>query len=106
MSQAFTDITAEHPSVASLPETDRRRLLAAERRRLALAVLAEQTTPVELAELAPEIAAREAGVDAIEEEAVEQVAITLHHTHLPTLAEVGVVEYDLRSQRIEPTWRS
>lgn len=104
MSQTSTDLTADHPSVAGLSETDRHRLLAAERRRLALTVLAERPPSVDLAELAAEVAAREPGIDATDAEAVEHVAITLHHTHLPTLAEKGVIDYDLRTQRIEPTW--
>lgn len=104
MSQTESELTAGHPSVADLTETDRHRLLAAERRRLVLTVLAERPPSVELEELTTEIAAREPGVDATDEETVERVALTLHHTHLPTLAEMGVVDYDLQTQRIEPTW--
>lgn len=104
MSQTHTDLTAEHPSVTALSETDRHRVLAADRRRLALTVLAERSLSIDLSELAAEIAAREPGIDATDTEAIERVAITLHHNHLPTLEEKGVVHYDLRSQRIEPTW--
>lgn len=104
MSQNITGPTTEHPSVATLTESERYRVLEAERRRLVLAILAEQMTSVGLLELATEIVAREAGNDTTDEEAIERVAITLHHTHLPILDEKGVVDYDLRSQRIEPTW--
>lgn len=104
MSQTIPNHTTEHPSVADLPETDRHRLLAAERRRLALAILSERPPSIELGELAAELAAREPGLDDDDEEAVEHVALTLHHTHLPVLDELDVVDYDLRTQRIEPTW--
>ena len=104
MSQTDTDLTADHPSMADLTETDRHRLLAAERRRLALSILTEQPVSIDLAELAAEIAAREPGIDAADEEAIERVAITFHHNHLPLLAEKGVINYDLGTQRIEPTW--
>lgn len=104
MSQTITGPTTEHPSVAALTESERYRVLEAERRRLILAILAERMTPIDLLELATEIVAREAGPNATDEEAIERVAITLHHTHLPILDEKGVVDYDLRSQRIAPTW--
>lgn len=94
MSQTIPTVTAEHPSTDSLTETERHRLLAAERRRVAIDVLAERSAPVELTALATAIAAREDGVDPSDDAAVERVELTLHHSHLPKLDSFGVVDYD------------
>lgn len=85
---------------ATLTASERHSLFAAHRRRVALDILAGRTDPVELEELAAEIAARENGRDAAEE-TIERVAITLHHTHLPKMAEMGVLNYDSVSRRID-----
>ncbi|WP_394742282.1 DUF7344 domain-containing protein [Natronococcus roseus] len=75
-----------------------------DRRRVALEILAEYTEPFGLDELAVAIANREAELKADGEErpSVEQVAVTLHHAHLPRLADAGVIEYEPESRRIDP----
>lgn len=88
--------------MAHLTENERHRLLTAERRRLALKVLEGQTTPIHLADLASEIAEQETGLDAEDREAVKRVKITLRHTHLPMMDELGVLEYDIDSNQIGP----
>lgn len=35
--------------------------------------------------------------DAVADDAGEQVVVSLHHQHLPRLADVGLVDYDARS---------
>lgn len=77
-------------------------LRSVERRRHVLVVLSERTTSLELGELAAEIAAREAGVDAPPAAAPTDLTIDLHHVHLPKLAEAGVLDYDLESREVEP----
>lgn len=94
--------TADIPRITDLPADERQSLLAVERRWLALDILMGKTTPVGLEELAAGIAAREDGSDAADEGTIERVAITLHHTHLPRMAEVGVLDYDPESRRIDP----
>jgi|AntDeeMinimDraft_4_1070355.scaffolds.fasta_scaffold00003_201 hypothetical protein len=99
MSEFPTESTDAHENLDLLaPE----RLIAVERRWLVLDVLGGQTTPVELEELAAGIAAREDGNGAADEKAIERVAITLHHTHLPKLADLGVLHYDPESRRVDP----
>lgn len=83
-----------------LSEDERNRLLASERRRVTLDVLADRTAPVSLRDLAAAVAAHEADVRT-DDEAVERVAITLHHVHLPKLAALGVVDYDADEARVE-----
>jgi hypothetical protein len=66
-------------------------LLSSERRRLALGVLVEAETPLVRAELARRIAVRRDGGTA-DETAVNDVAISLGHVHLPKLEAGGLVE--------------
>ena len=91
-------------SPVELTVQEHHRLLAAERRRLALDILADETAIVDLEDLAAEIAAREVGPDA-DGEAVERVALSLHHVHLPHMADVGVLDYDPRTKIVEPADR-
>lgn len=71
-------------------------LLSRRRRRYALACLMEHTEPVALSELAREVAVRENGTTAAEisDDRVRAVESSLYHSHIPKLAEVGVVGYD------------
>ncbi len=77
------------------------RLLADERRRMTLDVLAGRNDPIDLAELAVGIAAREDGVNDVDESAVTSVAHSLHHVHLPKLSDHGMIEYNSDANRIE-----
>lgn len=94
--------TRTNGSLVDLSTSERHRLLAAERRRLVLQILTGEPLPFGLEGLAAEVAAREAAGDTVDAETVERVAITLHHTHLPVLADAGILTYDPESHRIEP----
>lgn len=87
---------------SGLTTSERHELLAAERRRVTLDILAGRVAPVDLVEVATEVVTREDGVDA-GEEATKRVTLSLHHIHLPKMADLGVLEYDPDSHRIEPT---
>ncbi|WP_254767576.1 DUF7344 domain-containing protein [Salinilacihabitans rarus] len=102
MPQPSNDTTGADPDRIDLTASTRYHLLAAERRRLTLDVLEGNTAPVDLDELAAGIAAREDGIDA-DESAVERVAIDLHHVHLPKMDDLGIVDYDPASGRVDPT---
>ena len=101
MSEITNDRTT-NGRTSGLTTSERHALLAAERRRVTLEILAGRTAPVDLEEVATEVAAREDGVDA-SEEATKRVTLSLHHTHLPKMADLGVLKYDPDSHRIEPT---
>ena len=101
MSQTSEETTGERGENTGPGGSDRHRLLASERRRLALAVLAERTPPVELDDLAVAVARLESDVDEPSEGTVARVSITLHHCHLPMLADRGVIDYDPASNRVE-----
>lgn len=88
-------IDSEH-----LTDTERHDVLASERRRTVLDVLAGRATQVDLEDLAATVAARESGVDEDDPRAVERVAVSLHHNHLPRMAELDVLDYDAASNRV------
>lgn len=104
MSQTSSDLTTEQAGeqtgTLELTESERHRLLSDDRRRVALEVLPTRTTPIELEELARAIATREVDAEEPESEYVDRVAITLHHSHLPKMAHLDVIDYDPESKRI------
>lgn len=84
-----------------LTESKYHELLAADRRRTTLDVLTSLTAPIDLMDLADRVAARELDLGCVDEATVERVAISLHHTHLPKMADLGVIDYDPDSSRVE-----
>lgn len=89
------------PDTAQLSESDRHRLLAAERRRTALEVLEDRPAPTALEDLAEAVAERECEAGSPAPELVDGVAVSLHHSHLPKMAALDVLEYDTDAHRIE-----
>lgn len=102
MSQTTHDLLTARGNAVDLSESDRHRLLEVDRRRHVLAALAERSRPFSLDEMAAAVADREVGVDPEDAEAVADVATTLHHVHLPKMADVGVLDYDATTNRITP----
>ncbi|WP_199722489.1 hypothetical protein [Haloarcula sp. Atlit-47R] len=101
MSQSTQQGTRAYEMIERLNDSEYYRILSSDRRRTTLEVLTEQTDPVELESLAREVATRENDGDAVTEEIVNQVACTLHHIHLPKMADFGVVDYHANATRIE-----
>ncbi|WP_254524654.1 DUF7344 domain-containing protein [Natrinema caseinilyticum] len=101
MTQSKRDFTWQQLELDDRTESTRHRLLEAKRRRMTLDILTGVTATVELSELAAGIVAREGGVDAVTDDAVSDVQISLHHVHLPMMAELGVIDYDASTRRIE-----
>lgn len=94
----MTESTIEPPGpyggTGDLTENERYCLLAEERRRMALDVLTDRATPVDLEDLAAAVVARVTSVEGVDEETVERMAIRLHHGDLPKMADLGVIDYD------------
>lgn len=69
--------------------------LAHERRRHVLHCLRNYDQTMALADLADEVAVREneTAITEITAEEVKRVYVSLYHTHIPKLQDVGVVEY-------------
>lgn len=70
-------------------------LLGEDRRRHVVTLLLSADGPLSLDELAKQVAERERDeVDATDGEHLESIRVSLHHLHLPTLTEVGILDYD------------
>lgn len=93
-----------------LPATDEQtvttlfEVLRDPRRRQVVDVLEDRTTQVSLDDLASRLATCERWIDGdgTSDSAVEDVALSLHHVHLPRLATAGIVEYDAESNVVTP----
>jgi len=92
--------TLELPAVTGLSDSKRYELLANDRRRHTLDVLADRDLPLTLDEIAEAVAAREVDATDSRPGTLKDVKITLHHVHLPKLAEADVVDYDPTFHRI------
>lgn len=70
--------------------------LANEHRRHVIRYLCEHETPISTADLAREVAVRkyEANGPEIPDEEIKRIRVLLHHTHLPKLADAGLVTCD------------
>jgi hypothetical protein len=99
MSQSTPPTTDDDRTVIDLGADERHDLLASERRRAVLAVLTERAGPTELDDLAAAIAVREG--EEPPAEALERLAVSLHHVHLPRMDDLGVLDYDSSANRVE-----
>lgn len=99
-SQSSSEGVGRQAKVAGLTESEHHELLAAKRRRVTIGVLDDRSTPIDLEDLAAIVATREPETDATDAEAVERVAITLHHNHLPKMTDLGVIDYDVDLNRV------
>jgi len=77
------------------------RVFADERRREVFAVLKFETGPVDLEQLAEVIYRQATELGTERDSDVEDVAIELHHIHLPKLDQTGLLEYDPVKQCVE-----
>lgn len=102
---SHTDFAAVRgPAFEDDSSTDPFDVLADERRRAALSVLADRDGAVELSELARDV------VDLTEDEvagpspdAVDRMRVALHHQHLPKIADAGLIAYDIDRKAVYPT---
>jgi len=80
-------------------------VLHSPRRRYALCCLHDREGPVALDDLIEEVAAHEndTHVEDISETDRKRIYASLYQTHIPKLAEAGLVEYDQASGTVEPT---
>ncbi|WP_224269722.1 DUF7344 domain-containing protein [Haloprofundus salinisoli] len=88
-----------------MPETEETKALfdalTSPRRRHLIHALSAQPGPVTVEELAEEIHQREA--EAGETTHPDQIAISLHHLHLPKLAARDFLEYNASRKEVTPT---
>ncbi|MFC7212542.1 hypothetical protein ACFQO4_00370 [Saliphagus sp. GCM10025334] len=80
-------------------------LLSHRHRRAVLVLLLAQDRELTLRDLRNEIVEREHGTEITEldNEQVKQTLVSLHHVHIPKLAEADIVTYDRERMIVEPT---
>ena len=80
-------------------------VLASERRRILLRRLRAVDGHASVRDLARAVTAseRDADPETVSEEAIERVSVTLHHVHLPKLADAGYLRYDEAAKSVVPT---
>lgn len=98
--QYVSEIPRDGGLSAELSADERHRLLAADGRRVALRVLADLPTPASLEEIAASVAERVREDETALSRDASDVAVALHHRHLPMLDAAGVVEYETASNRV------
>lgn len=84
-------------ALSELDEDDRYRLLADDRRRTVIEILADQHIPLTLTELATAVEAREDT-----DQSPTEIRIALHHKHLPMMDEGGLVHYNAETHKVTP----
>ncbi|WP_224271126.1 DUF7344 domain-containing protein [Haloprofundus salinisoli] len=77
-------------------------LLKNDRRRMVMALLAEEVESVTIGDIARTIAAAEAEETPAPEKVYKSVYVSLQQTHLPKLAENGVIEYNQSTGTVAP----
>jgi hypothetical protein len=93
--------TGEYQKLTDLTETERHRLLAAERRRILVTVLSSSSSPIPMETLARKVAKREADLTTVDEVTVDRMKEILYHTHLPMMTNLGLVESNPETNNIE-----
>lgn len=94
MTASSSELPSERPEAGSITESEYHRLLSSARRRALLDVLRDGSTPMDVETLAMEVREEEQRTGSADQDAMDRIAITLHHVHLPKLDEVGIVDYD------------
>lgn len=100
MSKAQSEYGLEATASTDLTKSEQHRVLADERRKVALEVLQEQESELTLDELATAVLAAESDDISSGSTDSRDVAVSLHHVHLPILADLGVLDYDADSHRV------
>lgn len=92
----------------TLPPEDVFEILSNKRRRKVLYYLRKRGEPVEMKELAEQIAAieNEVSVDELTNQERQRVYVSLYQTHLPKMGDMGVIEYDMDNGIVRLTDKS
>lgn len=101
MSQSVEVGDGAASSTENLTKSELHWLFAEPRCKMALEALDELSLPTDLDTVATAVAKMESEGEPIEQNEVEEVAVSLHHTHLPKMDRLGVVSYDPEPNRIE-----
>lgn len=102
-----SEVDRSEPADA-LPKDETFHLLSSRRRRDALRYLADRDGPVDMRDLAEQVAAweQETTVQRLSSQERQRVYIALYQTHLPKLADHGIITYDQSRGTVERTERA
>jgi type IV secretory pathway VirB4 component len=86
-----------------IPLDELYRSVAHKRRRAVLYTIARRSVPIDLHTIAREVAIQEQpdNAEPVTVELTEEVRTSLYHTHLPKLAELGLIEFDPEEMAVE-----
>ena len=101
MSQSHPEFGHVQQRVSQVPDGEYRELPGSSRRRHLFDVLDAREAVVGLETVAEAVAEREP-TSSTTPDVVEEIAITLHHNHLPKLADAGIIEYEPEAHAIHP----
>jgi len=103
MSDSPPQSAADRPERRCTSSREFLRAVASDRRRITLSVLAAASTPIDARTVARRVASREAAdtVATVGNDRIREVHISLHHIHLPALADVGLASYDPERSIVE-----
>lgn len=76
-------------------------ILSNARRRFILSYLSQTEGPVQLRELADEVARWETGSESLSRKERKRVYVSLYQTHIPRLEDAGVIDYDSESGLVQ-----
>lgn len=94
MSHSSNSTPTARRTGAELSDSDRHDLLSSARRRTVIDVVGAHGRVVSLDDLTAQVAARENGGSAVDDQTLDRVRLSLYHKHLPKLAANAVVGFD------------
>ncbi|MBV0901913.1 DUF7344 domain-containing protein [Haloarcula salina] len=103
MSNATIEYAGELAELTELTDSNRYEVLSSARRRTVIDALANRSGQVSLDSLARSVATLEPEADPDDDSTVQTIAVSLHHTHLPKMADNGVLEYDADANLVDPS---
>lgn len=96
------------PTASLDPDVAFRIVSSARRRHLVRALEETDAEAIDVSELAALVAATEYGLetDALDADQRKRVYVSLYQTHLPRMADLGLIEYDVDAGIVRPTAES
>lgn len=88
-------------STEGLTKSEFHWLFVKPRCKMTLEALDELTLPVDLDTVATAVAKMESQGETLDQKAVNEIALGLHHSHLPKMDRLGVIRYDQERKLIE-----
>lgn len=102
INESTHSMNARFGGEGSIDESEVFHILGNDRRREIITNIADRSEGIAVSDLAQEIARREGGDMDPSKDLYKSVYVSLQQTHLPKLAEEGIIRYDRETNRVEP----